>query len=85
MRLLGYDPYLPPESWRQTVGIEYCDLDKIYKESDVISLHVPLNKDTKFMINKTSIDKMKPGVSIINTGRGPLVHTKDMIVGIKNK
>jgi D-lactate dehydrogenase len=65
------------------LGGSYTDYDTLYKESDIITLHVPLNEDTKYLINKQSIVKMKKGVMLINTGRGALIHTKDVIDGLK--
>ena len=58
-------------------------LDELYAQSDIISLHCPLTDDTKFIINKDSIAKMKPGVMIVNTGRGKLIHTEDLIDGLR--
>ena len=66
-------------------GISYVSLDELYRESDIISLHCPLTDQTKYMIDKDSIDKMKEGVMIINTGRGQLINTNDLIEGLKEK
>jgi len=60
----------------------YVELDEIYSNSDVISLHVPLFPSTTGMINQQSISKMKDGVIIINTSRGPLVNETDMITAL---
>ena len=57
-RIIAYDTY-QDEKFREEVGFEYVDLDTLYKESDIISLHCPLLKDTEKMINKESIAKMK--------------------------
>ena len=59
------------------------DLDTLYRESDIISLHCPLTKDTYHLINETSIAKMKHGIMIINTGRGMLIDSKALIEGLK--
>lgn len=64
---------------------QYCSLEKIYRECDVISLHVPLNKDTKHLINDQAISQMKSGVFLINTGRGGLIDTQSLIYGLKSK
>jgi len=55
------------------------DLDTLYKESDIISLHCPLTKENENMINKQSIGKMKQGVMLINTSRGRLINTTELI------
>ncbi len=67
------------------LGIKYTSLKKIYKYSDIITLHCPYNKESHHMINKQSIKKMKRKVMIINTSRGELLKTKDVIKAIKNK
>lgn len=84
MRILAYDLY-PDMKFAEEEGISYVTLDELYRESDIISLHCPLTDQTKYMIDKDSIDKMKKGVMIINTGRGQLINTNDLIEGLKEK
>ena len=84
MRILAYDLY-PDMKFAGEEGISYVSLDELYRESDIISLHCPLTDQTKYMIDKDSIDKMKKGVMIINTGRGQLINTNDLIEGLKEK
>lgn len=84
MRILAYDLY-PDMKFAGERGISYVSLDELYRESDIISLHCPLTDQTKYMIDKDSIDKMKEGVMIINTGRGQLINTNDLIEGLKEK
>lgn len=84
MRILAYDLY-PDMRFAGEEGISYVSLDELYRESDIISLHCPLTDQTKYMIDKDSIDKMKEGVMIINTGRGQLINTNDLIEGLKEK
>ncbi|MFV0425192.1 MAG: NAD(P)-dependent oxidoreductase [Bacilli bacterium] len=66
------------------VNDDTSKLDKLLAESDVISLHCPLTKDNKYMINRSSIDKMKDGVILINTSRGSLVNSDDLYEALKN-
>lgn len=80
MKVLAYDKF--PNS---TLDVTYVDLDKLYRESDIISLHCPLLKDTEHLINRESISKMKNGVMIINSSRGGLINTKDLIDGLKER
>lgn len=80
MRVIAYDKF-PNES----LDLEYVDLDTLYKEADVISLHCPLLKDTHHLIGDDSIEKMKDGVMIINTSRGGLIDTEALIRGLKDK
>lgn len=64
--------------------VEYTSYDMLYTQSDIITLHVPLLPETRYIINKESIDKMKQGVMLINTSRGALINTRDVIMGLKS-
>ncbi len=83
MKILAYDTF-PDIEFQKTTGFEYADLDTLYKKSDVLSLHCPLTKETRHMINRGSLEKMKSGVMVINTGRGLLIDTKALIEGLKS-
>lgn len=76
MRVLAYDTGVL--SLEQQEGVQQTDLDRLLKESDVISLHCPLFDSTKGMINKENIGKMKDGVMILNASRGPLICETDL-------
>lgn len=78
MRVVGYDKYENPET-----GIAYLPLSQVLRESDLISLHCPLTEETHHMIDKQAITSMKNGVILVNTSRGGLIHTKDLIEGIR--
>ena len=80
MNVLAYDKY-PSEA----SGLTYTTLEDLFQRSDIISLHCPLTEETKHMVNADSIAKMKKGVTIINTSRGALINTEDLIQGIKEK
>ena len=69
----------------QETGCIYTDLDTLYRESDIISLHCPLFPENKHMINHTSIEHMRDGVVLVNTSRGGLVQTNDLLEGLKSK
>ncbi len=77
MRVIAYDAYVSKE-FAESKGIELVDFDTLLKESDFIAIHVPLVKDTRGLINKEAIAKMKKGVIIINVARGPIVNAKDL-------
>jgi D-lactate dehydrogenase len=64
-------------------GVTYCDLQELCRNSDLISLHVPLSLETEFMIDKKMIAQMKRGVMLINTGRGKLLNVPDVIAALK--
>lgn len=84
MRVIAYDPY-PNYEKAMELDFEFTDLDTLYKESDIISLNCPLTKETRYMINRNSMNKMKDGVMIVNTGRGMLIDTVDLIEALKDK
>lgn len=63
--------------------VKYVSLNELYKESDVISLHVPLNKETLHLIRAESFESMKPNVILINTSRGAIIESKALIQALK--
>jgi D-lactate dehydrogenase len=80
-KILAYD-ILPEVS---LTGLAYVSLEELLKLSDIISLHCPLTKDNHYLINNQTIDLMKPGVTIVNTSRGALINTVDIIKALKAK
>ncbi|MTI40479.1 2-hydroxyacid dehydrogenase [Fulvivirga lutimaris] len=82
-KVLAYDLF--PDSSLKEKGIEYLPLEELLKSSDIISLHCPLTKDNHYLVNGTTLELMKPGVVIINTSRGGLINTADIIEGLKSK
>ncbi|OPY08431.1 MAG: D-3-phosphoglycerate dehydrogenase [Syntrophus sp. PtaB.Bin001] len=77
MNVIAYDPFISPEV-AEKMGITLATLDQIYGSADFISVHTPMNKDTKGMINAAAFAKMKKGVFIINCARGGIVSEKDL-------
>ena len=85
MKILAYD-VRPDLSWcaqRQVTMVK--DLDEIFRQSDFISLNLPLLESTKHIINANSLRKMKKDVIIVNTARGGLINTRDLIHALKEK
>ncbi len=80
MRVLAYDPYVK----RSDVAILVPSLKELLRQADYISLHVPLNDETKNMINKDAIAGMKDGVVIVNTGRGKCILEADLAEALKS-
>lgn len=76
MKVLAYDAFQDPALVSDTM--RYAGLDELYAQSDVIALHCPLFPETKEMINKDSIAKMKDGVILLNNSRGPLICEQDL-------
>jgi D-lactate dehydrogenase len=81
-RVLAYDVVENPDCVRR--GVRYVPLDELWAESDIITLHAPLTSETRHMVDAASISRMKPGVMIINTGRGALVDAAALIEGLKS-
>ncbi len=83
MKVIAYDPFLTPEKAKD-LNIEKVTLDELLKRADFISLHTPLNADTKNILNKDSLAKAKKGVRIINCARGGLVNEADLKAAIES-
>jgi D-lactate dehydrogenase len=83
MQVLAYDPY-PDMDFFHKENITFVSLDELFKQSDIISLNCPLTKETEYLINQESISRMKPGVMLINTGRGKLIESKALIDALKS-
>ncbi len=82
MKVLAFDEYQNKELLSETMA--YGSLDEVLSQSDVISLHCPLFESTKGMINRESLSRMKDGVIIINTSRGPLIVEDDLAEALKS-
>lgn len=82
-KLLAHDPIHNPDC--EKLGVHYVGLDELYQLSDIISLHCPLLRETEHIINAKAIEKMKPHVMIINTGRGKLLDTAAVIHALKRQ
>ncbi len=78
MNIICYDKFPSVES-----GLNYTDLDTLFRESDIISFHCPLTEETYHMVDSDSISKMKKGVVLINTSRGALIDSVELLEAIK--
>ncbi len=83
MSVVAFDPYVPEEMGRE-MGVELMTFDQVLEKSDFISIHSPLTEETRAMINEKSIAKMKDGVIIINTARGPLIDHAALVDALKS-
>ena len=68
----------------EKMGVKYCELDTLLAESDFVTLHVPLTEETRHMINKETLSKMKKGSFLINTARGAVVSENDLVEALKS-
>lgn len=83
MNVIAFDTY-PNNEIANKLGFEYVTLDELLSKSDIISLHCPLTEDNTHLIDEDTIAQMKDGVILVNTSRGGLINTEDLIDGIKN-
>ena len=82
-KVLAYDLY--PDASLGTKGVSYVSMEELLQQADIISLHCPLTKENHYLINKDTLQQMKPGVTIVNTSRGGLINTADIIEALKKK
>src|SRR6478736_5420300 len=84
MRVVAYDPYLT-EDRAKAIGAEFAaDLDHVYREADFITVHMPVTKETKEMLNAAAFAKMKPGVKIVNCARGEIISEADLLAALES-
>ena len=83
MHVLASDPF-PNDEWAAQHGIDYVPTERLFMESDIVSLHTPLTPETDHIISTESIGRMKRGVMLVNVSRGRLVHTTALIEGLKS-
>ncbi|AUX72784.1 2-hydroxyacid dehydrogenase [Erwinia pyrifoliae] len=81
MRLLAFDPYPSPQAVE--LGAEYVDIDTLFSQSDVITLHCPLTAENYHLLNKSAFTRMKQGVMVINTSRGGLIDSQAATEALK--
>jgi D-3-phosphoglycerate dehydrogenase / 2-oxoglutarate reductase len=86
MRILAFDPYLPPEVQNQFKGwVDFCDLERLFKTSDIVSLHLPLSPATQKMIGARELGWMKSSAYFINASRGGVIDETALIQSLKEK
>jgi len=84
MRVIAYDPYLTEER-AKAIGAEFApEVDHVYREADFITVHMPVTKETKEMLNTAAFAKMKPGVKIVNCARGEIISEADLITALES-
>src|SRR5690348_14688644 len=81
MKVIAYDPFAKDELFA-SAGVERVDLDALFARSDYISVHAPLTPQTRGLLNKDAFAKMKKGVCIVNTARGPLIDEDALVAAL---
>jgi len=84
MRILACDPYIIPDRAEQFGG-KLVDMETLLKESDVVTIHTPLNDETHHLVGEKELGLMKPTAILINTSRGPVVDQKALIKTLKEE
>jgi D-lactate dehydrogenase len=82
-RVLAYDP-APDTQWAASHDVQLVDLTTLFKSCDIISLHLPLSQETEYLIYSETLAQMKPGVVLLNTSRGKLIHTAHLIEALRS-
>lgn len=82
-RILGYDPVLSPEV-AQRMGVELVELDQLFRESDYITVHTPLNAATRGLLNAETLATCKKGVGLVNCARGGIIDEKDLLDALES-
>jgi D-3-phosphoglycerate dehydrogenase len=81
LRLIAFDPYVDPAK-AQALGVTLVDFDTLCRESDYLSLHVPLLTETRHLIDERALALMKPGAILVNTARGPVIDTNALLAAL---
>ena len=84
VKVLGFDPMISP-ALAEKLGVELCTVDRIFAESDFVSLHIPENDETRGMINSRLFDMMKPGATLVNCARAGIINEADLRAAKANK
>ncbi len=84
MKLIAYEPF-PDHAFAKAHGITFVSFDELLRQSDFLTLHLPVTKESKYLINRHSLAKMKPSAYLINTARGLIVKESDLIDALKSK
>jgi D-3-phosphoglycerate dehydrogenase len=82
VRLIGFDPYIPPPVFT-ALGLERVAVDDLCRQADIVTIHSPLTAETRHLICRQTLSLMKPTAVIVNTARGGLVSTEDLVVAIR--
>jgi glyoxylate reductase len=85
MRTIYWTPRRKAESEERAAGLEYVPYDRLLAESDFVSVHAPLNEETRHLVGERELRLMKPTAFLVNTARGPVVDEKALVLALKEK
>lgn len=83
-KMIAYDPFLDKDEMKQKYGVDMLSFDEVLKNSDILSIHLPENEQTKGVINQENIAKMKDKVQIINAARGGILNEQDVLNAVRS-
>ena len=83
MKIIAYDPYLPEETFKE-LGVERVNLDRLLRESDVVSIHSALTAETKHLLGLEELKRMKPTAYLVNTARGGIVNGEALYTALRD-
>lgn len=84
MKVIAYDPFVDEEAF-QASGVEKADWNTLLEQSDILSVHLPLNKETKHILGQEAFKSMKSSAYLINTSRGGVIHTEDLVEALEKQ
>jgi D-3-phosphoglycerate dehydrogenase len=82
MRVVAYDPFVAPERFRE-LGVEEASIEEVYAAADVLTLHLPLNDETRGLLDADAFSRMRDGVRVVNAARGELVDEDALVTAIR--
>ena len=83
MKVIAFDPFITEEV-AKPLGVTFCDLKKLFKLADFITVHTPLTPETKYIVNRAAFTLMKPGVRVLNCARGGIIDEKALLAAIRS-
>jgi len=84
MRVIEYDPFLPEQVFAENGAVRAATPEEIFASADIMSIHVPATNETRHLICRESIAEMKDGVMLINTTRGSIIHTDELVDAVES-
>lgn len=84
-KIMACDPYLKPDQMVEMKDIEFTDRETLFRQADYITIHTPLNDETRHLVNAKTLSWMKPTAFLVNTSRGPMIDTPALVEALKKR